>query len=168
MIHLIVATSKNNQIGIDNKLPWHIPEDLKYFKEKTKHHTILMGRKTYESIGRPLPDRTNVVLTRDLTFKADGIVICHTFEEALNLCHTQDETYIIGGGEIYTLFLPFADRLYITAVDKVIQGDTSFPEYKNDFALTSRLKGNTLTSDGCSFEFTIWDRVTAQHSQLPK
>ncbi|MDF2877010.1 MAG: Dihydrofolate reductase [Clostridia bacterium] len=164
MINLIVATSKNNQIGIDNKLPWHIPEDLKYFKEKTKHHTIVMGRKTYESIGRPLPDRTNVVLTRDVNFTAEGVIICHTFEEALKLCQNQNEVYIIGGGEIYHAFLPFADCLFITLVDKLIEGDTSFPEYKNSFTMTSRSKGNTQTDDGCSFEFTIWDRTTPKPS----
>ncbi|WP_069999538.1 dihydrofolate reductase [Cellulosilyticum sp. I15G10I2] len=158
MINIIVATSKNNQIGINNQLPWHIPEDLQYFKEKTKGHMVVMGRKTYESIGRPLPNRKNIVLTRDTTFKPDGVTVLHSFEQALIMCSAEHESYIIGGGEIYELFLPFTNRLYITMVDKVIEGDTPFPSYSDDFTLVQRFKGSTLTSDNCSFEFTVWDR----------
>lgn len=158
MINIIVATSKNNKIGINNSLPWHIPEDLKYFKEKTKGHTIVMGRKTYESIGRPLPNRQNIVLTRDRNFKAEGVKVIHSFEEALITSVTQQECYIIGGGEIYDLFLPFANRLYITMVDKIIDGDTSFPEYTDAFKLIQSFPGDTLTSDGYSFKFTTWNR----------
>ncbi|MDF2614253.1 MAG: Dihydrofolate reductase [Clostridia bacterium] len=158
MINMIVATSKNNQIGINNSLPWHIPEDLKYFKEKTNGHTIVMGRKTYESIGRPLPNRENIVLTQDRNFIADGASIIHSFEEALITCSTRAESFIIGGGEIYQLFLPYTNRLYITMVDKIIDGDTSFPEYTDAFQLVQSFPGNTLTSDGYTFKFTVWDR----------
>ncbi len=158
MINMIVATSKNNQIGIDNKLPWHIPEDLSYFKEKTKGHIVVMGRKTYESIGRPLPNRKNVVLTRDKTFKPEGVTVIHSFEEALIMCSVEEESYIIGGAEIYRLFLPYANRLYITIVDKAIQGDAAFPQYTDDFELIQKTKGTTLTEDNHSFDFTIWDR----------
>jgi len=158
MINIIVATSKNNKIGINNVLPWNIPEDLKYFKEKTKGHTIVMGRKTYESIGRPLPNRENIVLTRDKSFKADGVKVIYSFEEALIMCSTLHESYIIGGGEIFELFLPFANRLYITMVDMVINGDTAFPGYTDAFKLMQSFPGNTLSSDGSSFKFTVWDR----------
>lgn len=158
MINIIVATSKNNQIGSNNQLPWHIPEDLKYFKEKTNGHMVVMGRKTYESIGRPLPNRKNIVLTRDLDFKPDGVTVIHSFEQALIMCTKEENSFIIGGGEIYELFLPFANRLYITMVDQVIDGDTAFPHYTDAFSLTHRFKGSTLAHEGISFEFTIWDR----------
>ena len=152
MINIIVATSKNNQ------MPWHIPEDLKYFKEKTKGHMVVMGRKTYESIGHPLPNRKNIVLTRNTTFKPEGVTVLHSFEQALIMCSAEDESYIIGGGEIYDLFLPFANRLYITIVDKDIEGDTEFCDYSDDFKLMERFKGTALTSDNYPFEFTVWDR----------
>ncbi len=157
MIHLIVATSKNNQIGINNQLPWHIPEDLAYFKEMTKGHTVLMGRKTFESIGRPLPHRQNVVLTRDKNFNPAGVTVLHCLEEALTFCQEQDLVFIIGGGEIYKAFLPYATNLYITLIDKDIEGDTSFCDYKDSFKCVSRVPGKTLTSDGYSFSFTVWE-----------
>lgn len=155
MINIIVAVSKNNQIGIDGKLPWHISEDLKYFKKTTQGHTVIMGRKTYESIGCPLPNRTNIVLTRDKNFSAEGIQTIHSLEEGLQLCKNND-VFIIGGGEIYSLFLPYADYLYITLVDKIINGDTSFPPYKEQFNLISSRLGETLTEDNHRFTFTIW------------
>lgn len=161
MINIIVAVSKNNQIGMDNKLPWHIPEDLRYFKEKTKGHMVIMGRKTYESIGKPLPNRKNVVLTRDPHFYAEGVTTVHSLEEALALCKSEDECYIAGGGEIYRAFLPFSDKLYITVVDKLIDGDTSFPEYTDSFELISSTPGTTLTADNHSFAFTIWKKLYA-------
>ena len=158
MINIILAMSKNNQIGMDNKLPWHIPEDLKYFKEKTKGHMVVMGRKTYESIGRPLPNRKNIVLTRDTNFEADGVTIVHSFEEALIMCSSIEECYIIGGGEIYNLFLPFANRLYITIVDTVIEGDTTFLGYANDFEMISSTPCIAPSPEQCSFDFTVWER----------
>ncbi len=157
MIHLIVATSKNNQIGINNQLPWHIPEDLTYFKEMTKGHTVLMGRKTFESIGRPLPHRQNVVLTRDKHFNPTGVTVLHSLEEALAFCQEQGLVFIIGGGEIYKAFLPYATKLYITLIDKDIEGDTSFCDYKDSFKCVSHVPGKTLTSDGYSFSFTVWE-----------
>ncbi len=158
MINIIVATSKNNQIGINNQLPWHISEDLKYFRKTTSGKTVLMGRKTFESIGRPLPNRKNIVLTRDLNFTAEGVSVIHSLDEALEICKAEENIFIIGGGEIYTLFLPYADYLYITLVDKVIDGDTSFPEYDDQFKMIQSTPGETLTEDGHHFAFTIWKR----------
>lgn len=158
MINIIVATSKNNQIGINNKLPWHISEDLKYFRTTTSGKPVLMGRKTFESIGRPLPNRKNIVLTRDLNFAPEGVSVIHSFDEALTLCKAEEEIFIIGGGEIYSLFLPYADYLYITLVDKVIDGDTDFPVYNDQFEMIESRPGETLTEDGHSFAFTIWKR----------
>lgn len=157
MINMIVATSKNNQIGIDNKLPWHIPEDLAYFKSITNGHTVLMGRKTFESIGRPLPHRQNIVLTRDLNFTAEGITVLHSLEEALAFCQNKEQVFIIGGGEIYNQFLPYTHKLYITLVDKLIEGDTDFCDYTKTFQCTHSTPGQALTSDGHSFTFTVWE-----------
>ena len=158
MINMIVATSSNNQIGINNELPWHISEDLKYFRKVTNGKTVLMGRKTFESIGRPLPNRRNIVLTRDPHFAHEGIEVVHSIKEALELCHAEENMFIIGGGEIYAAFLPYADYLYITLVDKVIEGDTSFPEYKDLFSLIESTPGTGPSEDGTTFTFTIWER----------
>lgn len=125
MIKLIAAISKNHQIGLNGQMPRHIPDELKYFKEVTSSHTILMGRKTFESIGQPLPNRRNIVLTRNLDYKAKGIEIIHNLEDALALSKTLDTLFIIGGGELYHLFLPYTDELYLTLVDKVVELDLS-------------------------------------------
>lgn len=162
MIKMIAAVSKNHQIGKDNELPWHISEDLKYFRKITSGQAVLMGRKTFESIGRPLPNRRNIVLTRNATFNSEdnakGIEVVHTLEEALALCKTLEQVFIIGGGQIYSAFLPYADELYLTLVDKEIDGDTDFPSFEKDFECTKSTPGETTTEDGHSFAFTIWTR----------
>ena len=101
MIKLIAALSKNQKIGQNNQMPWHIPEDLEYFKRVTNGHPILMGRKTFESIGRPLPNRRNIILTQNKAYKVEGVEVIHSFKEALFLCQNLNEVFIIGGGEIY-------------------------------------------------------------------
>ena len=158
MINMIVATSKNNQIGINNTLPWHISEDLKYFRNTTSGKTVLMGRKTFESIGRALPNRRNIVLTRDTEFSYKDVETVHSLDKALKLCEQDGDVFIIGGGEIYATFLPYADYLYITLVDKVIEGDTSFPEYQDQFELINTTPGTAPTEDGTTFNFTLWKR----------
>lgn len=158
MIKIIAAISKNHQIGKDNKLPWHISEDLQYFKKTTSGKAVLMGRKTFESLGKPLPNRRNIVLTRDTNFKAEGIETIHSMEEALELCKSLEDIFIIGGGQIYTAFLPYADELYLTLVDKVIDGDTDFPAFEDAFECTKSTPGETLTDDGHHFTFTVWTR----------
>lgn len=159
---MIAAISKNNQIGADNKLPWHIPEDLRYFKEITLGHTLIMGRKTFESIGKPLPNRTNVILTRDRNFKAEGVFVVYSLEEALDFCKKQEaqgkKVFVAGGGEIYSLFLPFVDKLYLTLVDKEIEGDTNFPNYEKDFKLIKTTYPKEAAPDGATYRFTIWHR----------
>jgi dihydrofolate reductase len=128
LVSLIVAMAQNGVIGRDNALPWRLPEDLKRFKAFTLGKTLLMGRKTYESIGRPLPGRANLVLTRDRGFRAPGVVVVHSVEEAL--AHAADnELVAIGGAEIYRLVLPFARRLYLTHVHADVPGDTYFPDF---------------------------------------
>lgn len=128
MISIIVAVAENNVIGKDNKLIWHLPKDLKHFKETTTGHFIIMGRKTYESNGRPLPNRTNVIITKDKNYKAEGCKIVHSLNEALDFAKNESEVFIIGGGEIYKQAMPIADRIYLTKVHQPFEGDTFFPE----------------------------------------
>ena len=128
-ITIVAAIASNNVIGQKNSLPWDIPEDLKRFKQLTSGHTILMGRKTFDSIGRPLPNRTNIVMTRDTNYQKKGIEIVFDEREALNLIKDlNQEVFIIGGSKIYELFEPWATSLMITRVLKDYKGDAFFPE----------------------------------------
>lgn len=132
MISIIAAIGKRRELGKNNKLLWHIPEDLKRFKRITEGHPIIMGRKTYESIGRPLPRRTNIVITRNPEYPSVGIMIASSLEDAIakaKPCEGAQELFIIGGGEIYAKALPMADRLYLTIVDAEADADTFFPDY---------------------------------------
>ncbi len=159
---MIAAISKNNQIGANNVLPWKIPEDLRYFKEMTLGHTLIMGRKTFESIGKVLPNRTHVILTRDHHFNPEGVLVVHSLEEALKFCKEQEaqgkKVFVAGGGEIYSLFLPYADKLYLTFVDKEIEGDTDFPDYEKDFVLIETIQPKEVAPDGTTYCFTIWHK----------
>lgn len=128
LVSLIVAMAQNGVIGRGNTLPWRLPDDLRRFKEFTLGKTLLMGRKTFESIGHPLPGRNNLVLTRDVSWHAEGVVVVHSVEEALART-TGGELVAIGGAEIYRLVLPFARRIYLTHVHADVPGDTYFPEF---------------------------------------
>jgi dihydrofolate reductase len=134
-ISLIVAVSRNGVIGIDNQLPWHLPEDLKYFKSVTMGKPIIMGRKTFDSIGRPLPGRTNIVITRNSSWQVEGVEVAQTLAQAMTLgklaCAQADvdEVMVIGGEQIYRMTLPAADRLYLTEVQAEVEGDATFPEF---------------------------------------
>jgi dihydrofolate reductase len=136
MIKLIVAISKNRIIGDSNKLIWHLPADLKRFKEITGGHSIVMGRKTYESIGRPLPNRRNIIITRDINYEVEGCEVVNSVEEALLL--TGSDCFIIGGGEIYKQTLHLSDQIYMTIVDEEFEGDTTFPELSNSWYISSK------------------------------
>lgn len=127
-ISIIVAISANNVIGINGGLPWHLPEDLKRFREVTMGKPIIMGRVTFESIGRPLPGRENVVLTRESGYVAEGCTVVGTIEAAVELASEAEEIMVIGGGEIYRQFLAITDQIYLTRVQAEIKGDTTFPE----------------------------------------
>jgi dihydrofolate reductase len=129
LISLIVAMAQNGVIGRDNSLPWRLPEDLKRFRAFTLGKPILMGRKTFESLGRPLPGRTNLVLTRARSWSADGVIVVHSVEEALMQAASSDELVVIGGAEIYRLVLPVARRIYLTHVHADVPGDITFPEF---------------------------------------
>ncbi|MCD8173191.1 MAG: dihydrofolate reductase [Alistipes sp.] len=126
MISIIAAVAQNGVIGGENKLLWHIPEDLRRFKAITSGHPVVMGRKTFESLGRPLPNRTNIVVTRNRGYSAEGISTAGSLEEALAMLPSGEEVFVIGGGEIYRQALPIADRLYITEVLHDYEGDTTF------------------------------------------
>ena len=128
MISLVVAMARNRVIGRENTLPWRLSEDLKRFKAITMGKPILMGRKTFESIGKPLPGRANIVLTRDPSWRANGVVVVGTAREAIACSHRADELAVIGGAEVYRLFLPLADVIKLTRVEADVEGDTRFPE----------------------------------------
>ena len=127
MISIIVAVASNGVIGDKNSLLWHIREDMVHFRTTTSGHPVIMGRKTYDSIGRPLPKRTNVVITRDTNLTIEGCSVVHSLAEATQMFDSTEEVFIIGGAQIYAQALPIADRIYLTVVGKEYQGDTSFP-----------------------------------------
>lgn len=134
-ISIIAAIGKNRELGKKNKLLWHIPGDLPRFKKLTTGHPIIMGRKTFESIGRPLPNRTNIIVTRDPNYNFKGVVVVHSIEKAIEEAKRIENTpvggeiFIIGGGQIYKQALPFTDRLYLTVIDAQAEADTYFPDY---------------------------------------
>ncbi len=127
-LSLIVAMARNRIIGANGKIPWHLPNELQLFKSVTMGHHIIMGRKTYESIGRLLPGRTTVIVTRQKDYAIAGAKMAHTLDEAVALCAGDSEIFIIGGGELYRAALPKADRIYLTVVDAEPAGDTKMPE----------------------------------------
>ncbi len=131
IISLIAACSTNRVIGVDNDLPWHVPADMRFFMRTTKGHHVIMGRKTFESLGVPLKNRTNIVVTRDPFFIASGVLVTHGISEAVDLAIDGDESevFIIGGGEIYKQSMNLADKIYLTEIDTFIdEGDAFFPE----------------------------------------
>ncbi len=127
-ISLVVAASTNNVIGRDGGLPWHLPDDLRHFKRLTTGKPVIMGRRTFESIGRPLPNRHNLVMTRDPDYAAEGCDVVTSVDEALDAAAGAGEVMVIGGGQVYRDFLPHADRIYLTRVQAEVDGDTYFPE----------------------------------------
>lgn len=163
MISIIVAIAKNGVIGNNNTLPWHLPADLKYFRNTTMGHTIVMGRRNFEDIGRALPGRKNVVLTRSNTFSAENSEIAHSVDEVMEMVDKNDETFIIGGAEVYQLFLPFADKLYITHVDIDVEGNITFPEYENgEWELESEESVLATEDNTLPFRFCVYRRRNQQ------
>lgn len=130
IVSAIVAAAKNHAIGKDNQIPWYLPADLVYFKKTTLDHHVIMGRNCFQSIGKPLPRRTNIVVTRDPFFSADGVLVAHSIEEALGIAFDDEaeEVFILGGGEIYRESMELWDKLYLTEVDILPEGDVFFPE----------------------------------------
>jgi dihydrofolate reductase len=128
-INLVVAMAQNRVIGYQNQLPWHLPDDLRHFKNLTSGHVVLMGRKTFESIGKPLPKRENIVVSRNPDWTASGVTVYDSLEKAMTSIENAPEIFIIGGAEIYRQALPFATRLYVTSVLAEVKGDAFFPAW---------------------------------------
>lgn len=131
-LSIIVAIANHHVIGLNNTLPWHLPEDLKRFKALTMGHHIIMGRKTYDSLGRLLPGRTTVIVTRNQDYRVEGALIAHSLNEAIALCKHDDEVFLIGGAELYQQGLELASKLYITEIALDVAGDAFFPAYPRD------------------------------------
>jgi dihydrofolate reductase len=131
MLSLIVAVDENNLIGHNNQLPWHLPADLKYFKSVTMGKPIIMGRKTFDSIGKPLPGRKNIIITRNNNFKAAGCEVYTDINEAIKNCEFEEECFVIGGAELFRIALPLASKLYLTKIHLQFEGDTFFPAIEN-------------------------------------
>ena len=132
IISLIAAMDENGVIGYKNKLPWNLPSELNYFRETTKGKPVVMGRKTHESIGRPMPERLNIIITRDKNYRTNNCIVVNSREDAIKAAKGSKEIMVIGGAEIYKLFLPIADRLYLTKVHGKFKGDTYFPEFNEN------------------------------------
>ncbi|MFE8702124.1 dihydrofolate reductase [Cytobacillus sp. FJAT-54145] len=161
MISLIWAMDENRVIGKDNKLPWHIPGDLKFFKRVTMGHPVAMGRKTYESIGRTLPGRENIIVTRDSNYSVEGCTTLNSVEELISYSKAQkdEEFFVIGGAEIFKAIFPKADRLYITKIHHTFEGDTFFPEFNLDeWNLVSTEQGIKDEKNPYDYEFLIYNR----------
>ncbi|MEH7373494.1 dihydrofolate reductase [Neobacillus drentensis] len=160
MISFIVAMDENRVIGKDNQLPWHLPEDLKFFKRVTMGHPIAMGRKTHESIGRVLPGRENIVITRQVNYQSEDCTVFYSIEDFVKNSKKQsEEIFVIGGAEIFNETFEFADRLYITLIHEKFAGDTFFPEFDGSkWELVSSEKGLMDEKNPYDYEFKIYER----------
>lgn len=158
-LFLIVAIAKNRVIGYENKMPWHLPAELQYFKRITMGHPIIMGRKTFESIGRPLPGRQNIVVSRNTGFTATGVEVTHSIDEAIALTAGAD-AFVIGGATLYIEALPRADKLYVTEVDATPEGDTFFPVLnKDEWHEASRERREKDEKNIFAVDYVVLDRV---------
>ena len=159
-ISLIVAAAENNVIGKDNDLPWRLPDDMKFFVRTTKGHHILTGRKNLESFGKLLPNRTNMVLTRDRNYEFEGAEIFYDLQEAIQFAkdNGEEELMIIGGGEIYKQCMPFADRIYLTRVHTTIEGDTVFPTLSEEWTETSSELHSKDEKHQFDFTFKVYEK----------
>lgn len=164
LISAIFAMSRNRVIGKDNDLPWYLSDDLKFFKKKTLGHHIIMGRNSFEAIGRPLPKRTNVILTRNPYYVVSQCLIAHTVEEALSLAYNngEEEAFIIGGEAVFRTALPLLDKIYMTYIDEDIEGDTYFPEFdESEWELISTQNFNADEKNDYDFEIRELRRKTS-------
>jgi len=159
-LYLVAALARNGVIGAQGKLPWHLPEDLRHFKKLTLGHAVIMGRRTWESIGRPLPGRENIVVTRRADYEADGASIASSLPAAVALCAGQPAAFVIGGAEIYAAALTLADGLVLTEIDRDYPGDTRFPAWDRSAWKATRREAHT-SSDGVRFEFALYEKSNA-------
>lgn len=156
---LVAAVADNGVIGLDGDIPWSIPDDLKHFRAVTSGHTVVMGRKTFDSLGRPLPHRTNVVVTRDRGWARDGVVVVHDVVEAIDLAREwPGDVMVMGGAQVYAAALPQATHQVLTEVHLAPAGDTHYPDWdRADWVETERRPGE---SDGVTYDFVWWERVS--------
>ena len=164
LVSSIAAMAKNRVIGVNNQLPWNIPEDLRYFREKTRSHIVIMGRKTFESVGsRPMPQRYNIIVTRQKDFLVEGVTTTHSVEEAISVAKEVaakdprwgDEIFVCGGEDIYRAALPYTDRIYLTEIEQSFEGSARFPEFSLlEFSLIER----SDRLDPIPFAFCVYER----------
>jgi len=164
---IIAAMSENRVIGRGGGLPWHLPDDLKRFKRLTSGHHVIMGRRTFQALDRPLPNRVNIVITRRPDFAPDGALIARDLDEALRLAAPDPDPFILGGGEIYALALPRADRLELTIVHAEIEGDTFFPEFdERDWTLLHDERHEADARHAHAYSFRTYERRTSRATAL--
>jgi dihydrofolate reductase len=164
LVSAIVAVANHHIIGKDNDIPWYLPADLKYFKEKTLNHHIIMGRKCFDSIGKPLPKRTNIIVSRNPFLISSNCTIARSIEEALEVAYDNQETeaFIIGGGEIYRQSMDFLDKIYLTEVAVEVQGDITFPEIDSTiWKLISEVRHTKDEKNEWDYTFKVFERVTS-------
>lgn len=163
LVSLIAAADENNVIGHGNTMPWRLPDELKHFRATTKGHPVIMGRKTYDSIGRPLPERLNIVVSRNPDFQAEGCLVVHSLHDAIELAKREatDEAFVIGGAQLYEVALPIADRIYLTRIHThLTAGDAYFPAIPfEEWEEVSRERHETDERHPFAFSFTVLDRV---------
>ena len=165
-VSLLVAMARNRVIGRDNRIPWHLPADLKRFKALTMGHHIVMGRKTWQSINRLLPGRTSVIVTRDAQFRVAGAKIARSIEDALQQCGDDSEIFVIGGEQIFRAALPYAQRLYLSAIDADIAGDTYMPPIDlSEWQLTHEEEHAADPPSNLPWRFLVYDRAQARASE---
>lgn len=158
IISMIAAMADNRIIGKDNQMPWHLPADFAWFKRCTMGKPVVMGRKTYESIGRPLPGRLNIVISRDASLSIEGVTTVTSIEQALEVAGEVEEVMIIGGGAIYAACLPMANKLYVTHIEAEIDGDTQFPDWGSEFKETYSEAYQADEKNAYSMRFTILEK----------
>ena len=169
MISIIVAHANNRVIGFQGDMPWHLPNDLAYFKEKTIGKTLLMGRKTFESMKGPLKGRTNIILTSQKDWSHEGVIVVHSLEDGLKALKDRgdEETFVIGGGHIYEAAIDYVDRLYITTIDLDTQGDTTFPDYETDeWMEVYSIKGVRNDKNPYDYTFKVLERPNDHSDNL--
>ncbi len=158
IVSMIAAMADNRIIGKDNQMPWHLPADFVWFKRCTMGKPVVMGRKTYESIGRPLPGRQNIVISRDDTLIIEGVATVTSIEQALEIAGDVDEVMIIGGGAIYAACLPIASKLYVTHIEATIEGDTQFPDWGEEFKETYSETYQADEKNAYNMRFTVLEK----------
>lgn len=162
MLSIVVAKAKNNIIGKNNQLIWHLPEDLKHFKNLTIGHTIIMGRKTYESLGKPLPNRKHVIFSQNPDFKVneENVQVVHSLLEIQDLIEGEEEAFVIGGAMIYNFLMEYVTKMYVTEIDKEFEGDALFPTIDHSvWKETSRVQGTKNEENNLDYDFVIYEKI---------